>query len=106
WHYNHMLDPVSISPGSIMPAYPWLFDSRIDTGKTPAMINVMRKIGVPYAEGYEQQSKADLEKQAKEISANLKKDKLEIPADREIVALIAYLQRLGKDIKATPTATN
>ncbi|MET3875276.1 cytochrome-c oxidase, cbb3-type subunit I [Chitinophaga sp. OAE865] len=100
WHFNHMLDPTSMSPGSIMPAYPWLFEQRVDKSKTPAMINVMRKLGVPYASGYEQQANADLEKQAQEITASLQKDKVPIKADREIIALIAYLQRMGKDIKS------
>jgi cytochrome c oxidase cbb3-type subunit I/II len=99
WHYNHMLDPTSMSPGSIMPAYPWLFDNRVDKAATPAMINVMRKLGVPYPDGYEMQAKADYEIQALQITAALHKDKMEIQPDREIVALIAYLQRLGKDIK-------
>ncbi|WP_371417061.1 cytochrome-c oxidase, cbb3-type subunit II [Chitinophaga sp. XS-30] len=102
WHYNHMLDPTSMSPGSIMPTYPWLFDSRVDKSKTPAMINVMRKLGVPYEQGYEKTANADYDKQARQITANLKQDKLEIAEDREIVALIAYMQRLGKDIKVSP----
>lgn len=102
WHFNHMLDPTSMSPGSIMPSYPWLFEERVDKSKTPAMINVMRKLGVPYATGYELQANADLDKQAQEIAANLQKDKLPIKADREIIALIAYLQRMGKDIKSAP----
>lgn len=97
-----MLDPTSMSPGSIMPSYPWLFEDRVDKGKTPAMINVMRKLGVPYPDGYEKQAIADMDKQAQEITASLQKDKLPIKPDREIVALIAYLQRIGKDIKATP----
>jgi cytochrome c oxidase cbb3-type subunit I/II len=56
---------------------------------------------VPYARGYEKLANADMEKQAQEITASLQKDKLPIQPDREIVALIAYLQRLGKDIKST-----
>jgi cytochrome c oxidase cbb3-type subunit I/II len=90
-----------MSPGSIMPQYPWLFEDRVDKTLTAPMINVMRKLGVPYATGYEKQANADMEKQAQEITASLQKDKLPIKPDREIVALIAYLQRLGKDIKAT-----
>ncbi len=102
WHYNHMLDPESMSPGSIMPEYPWLLDDKIDTSLTPRKIRAMQTLGVPYPEGYDQQANADLMKQANEIKSNLKKDKIETPASTEIVALIAYLQRLGKDIKAEP----
>ncbi len=99
WHYNHMWDPRSMSPGSVMPNYPWLFDNKLDTAITPAKIRAMQTLGVPYPEGYDKKANADLVEQAKTIQANLKKDKLDTPADREIVALIAYLQRMGTDIK-------
>ena len=99
WHYNHMWDPRSMSPGSVMPNYTWLFDNKIDTAITPAKIRAMQTLGVPYPEGYDKKANADLAEQAKTIQANLKKDKLDTPADREIVALIAYLQRVGTDIK-------
>ncbi|HEY0611153.1 MAG TPA: cytochrome-c oxidase, cbb3-type subunit II, partial [Chitinophaga sp.] len=105
WHYNHMLDPASMSPGSIMPSYPWLLEDRIDKAKTPAMINAMRKLGVPYPHNYELQANKDMEQQAGIIAASLKRDKLETLPDREIVALIAYLQRIGKDIKGAPDKT-
>ena len=99
WHYNHMLDPRTMSPGSIMPQYPWLLDTKIDTTLTPAKIRAMQTLGVPYPEGYDAQANADLMAQANKIKENLKKDKIETAADAEIVALIAYLQRVGVDIK-------
>ncbi len=99
WHYNHMLDPTSMSPGSIMPPYPWLFDDQIDVSSTVAKIKAMKRLGVPYPQNYENIAAADMEKQAKQIAANLDKDGISILADREVVALIAYLQRLGTDIK-------
>jgi cytochrome c oxidase cbb3-type subunit I/II len=102
WHYNHMFDPRSMSPGSIMPAYPWLMDNKLDTASTAAKIRAMQTLGVPYATGYDQQANADLMVQANKIKADLKKDKLDAPATSEIVALIAYLQRVGIDIKAEP----
>lgn len=104
WHFNHMFDPRSMSPGSIMPRYIWLVDNDLDTASTPAKIRAMQTLGVPYPEGYDKQANADLIKQAEGIAANLKKDKIETPPTAEIVALIAYLQRLGKDIKAEPRA--
>ena len=97
-----MLDPAAMSPGSIMPSYPWLLEDRIDKGKTPAMINAMRKVGVPYPHNYELQANKEMGQQASAIVASLKRDKLETLPDREIVALIAYLQRIGKDIKGAP----
>jgi cytochrome c oxidase cbb3-type subunit I/II len=102
WHYNHMLDPTSMSPGSIMPAYPWLFDDQVDVSSTVSKIKAMKRLGVPYGEGYENKAAADMEKQAKGIAESLKKDGIQTLPDREIVALIAYLQRMGTDIKNQP----
>ncbi len=101
WHFNHMLEPTSMAPGSVMPPYPWLFEKELNIGSTNSKIHAMRKLGVPYEKGYEAQAVADLKKQAQKISDNLAKEKIKIPSDREIVALIAYLQRLGTDIKAS-----
>ena len=100
WHYNHMMEPSLMSPGSIMPRYGWLLDNDLDTASTPAKIRAMQTLGVPYAKGYDQQANKDLMTQANSIRISLKMDKIETPANKEIVALIAYLQRLGKDIKA------
>lgn len=102
WHYTHMYDPRLTSPGSIMPRYIWLLDDKLNISTTPAKIRAMRKLGVPYPEGYDKIANADLMKQADSIAANLKKDKIETASDREIIALIAYLQRLGRDIQAEP----
>jgi cytochrome c oxidase cbb3-type subunit I/II len=104
WHYNHMMDPRIMSPGSIMPAYAWMLDKQLDTSSTGARIRAMQKLGVPYPEGYDKIANQDLMKQANEIKANLKKDKIETSSTTEIVALIAYLQRLGVDIKKTDDA--
>ncbi len=75
WHFNHMLDPVSMAPGSIMPRYPWLFEAKIDIGSTRSKIHAMRRLGVPYPENYESAADGDLKKQADEIAAGLKKTK-------------------------------
>lgn len=101
WHYDHMYDPTTMSPGSIMPPYPWLIEDDLDTGYLKAKINVMRSLGAPYPEGYQDIALADLQKQANEIAANLKKDGVDDVGleKKEIIAMIAYLQRLGTDIK-------
>jgi cytochrome c oxidase cbb3-type subunit I/II len=104
WHYRHMLTPQEVSTGSIMPAYPWLYDQVIDKGSTAAKISALRTIGVPYEEGYEERANDDLDKQAQRIVDGLQLEGYETPADAEIVALIAYLQRLGADIKAEKVA--
>lgn len=104
WHYNHMLAPDAVSPGSIMPAYPWLFEQTIDKGETKGKIKALRTIGVPYEEGFEDNANTDLDKQSEQIARSLKADGIEVIPHAEILALIAYLQRLGTDIKAETTA--
>lgn len=102
WHYNHMLEPQSISPGTIMPVYGWMIDKSIDTTLTPKIIRAMQTLGVPYEEGYDQIANRDLLKQGQEIVDKLAEENLPTHSTSEIVALIAYLQRLGTDIKKEP----
>jgi cytochrome c oxidase cbb3-type subunit I/II len=108
WHYNHMLDPTSMSPGSIMPPYPWLIEDDLNTEYTQAKIKTLRKLGTPYPMGYEEIALDDLQRQAKTVAASLNGDgiKEEGLENKEIIALIAYLQRLGTDIKPKPEAGN
>jgi cytochrome c oxidase cbb3-type subunit I/II len=100
WHYNHMKDPTSMSPGSLMPPFPWLITDELDTSSTPSKIRVMQTLGVPYPPGYATKANADLAAQAQQVATNLKDGGIDVASDREIIALIAYLQRLGTDIKA------
>lgn len=99
WHYYHMLQPTSMSPGSIMPPYPWLFEQDWDKEILPKKVRAMQTLGVPYPEGFDKASIADAEQQAETIVAALELDEIEVSSDKEIIALIAYLQRLGTDIK-------
>ena len=100
WHYNHMLDPETMSPGSIMPPYPWLLEDDLDTKYTAAKIKVLRSLNTPYTEGYEDEVIDDMNDQAAQIVSSLEKDGIEQEnlEKKEIIALIAYLQRLGTDI--------
>ena len=100
WHYKHMNDPEEISQGSIMPPYPWLLEKDIDFSTTAKKIRAMQKLGVPYPKGYDKIANEDLRKQAQKIADNLKKEKINADPNKEIIAMIAYLQRLGTDIKA------
>ena len=104
WHFVHMKQPSATSPGSIMPGYPWLYGSRLDTSHTEGKIITLRRLGVPYPDGYQTRAEADLHAQAERIAAGLTRGGLETSADEEIVALIAYLQRLGTDIKTPAVA--
>ncbi|MGZ4961370.1 MAG: cytochrome-c oxidase, cbb3-type subunit I [Limisphaerales bacterium] len=105
WHYNHLDDPRSTSPGSIMPRYPWLLTQKLDTDCLPARLGALRKVGVPYPAGYEGKALGELKAQANTIVNNLKGGQVTADADKEIIAVIAYLQRLGTDIKAGPKTT-
>ena len=104
WHYNHMEDPGTMSPGSIMPPYAFMIEDDLDTSTTAAKIRAMQTLGVPYAKGYDQIANADLIKQADLISKDLNKDGIKVNSNKEIIAIIAYLQRLGIDIKSEKTA--
>lgn len=110
WHYKHMYEPRSVSPGSIMPAYPWLLEKSYDTTTTAAKISAMITLGVPYDEDYPNKANMDVVKQANEIveemRETLEEEGFDVAPDREIVALIAYLQRLGVDIEKKQITEN
>ncbi len=99
WHYTHMLDPTIPSPGSIMPRYPWLFDQIYKKHLIPQKIAAMKRLGVPYEEGFDKVAIVHAEEQAGKIAVSLANEGIDAHPDLEIVALIAYLQRLGTDIK-------
>jgi cytochrome c oxidase cbb3-type subunit I/II len=106
WHLNHLDDPQAISPGSVMPGYSFMLDKLLDTSSTPAKINAMRTLGVPYEKGYEYRANKDLMEQANGISANLLKDSIRVLPNAEVIAIIAYLQRLGTDIEKNKLVEN
>jgi cytochrome c oxidase cbb3-type subunit I/II len=98
WHYHHMREPSSMSPGSIMPNYAWLLEQTLNTSQTQDKLAAMKKLGVPYSTQEVNDAVKDLTTQAKAIQANLAAEKIKVSQDKEIIALIAYLQRLGTDI--------
>ncbi len=107
WHYLHMIEPSSISPGSIMPAYAWMADDDLDKSYVMSKISAMSSMGVPYPEMTEQAVMDSIDRQATQISESILadvvgkdygKEELESLKKKEIIALIAYLQRLGSDI--------
>ena len=107
WHYNHMEDPTNLSPGSIMPAYPHLLMDKLDLSDLPAKISVLRKLGTPYPKDFEKYAISNAQEQAQKIAKNLAEQGVkgkegEPIEDKEIVAIIAYLQRIGTDIKIQP----
>jgi len=96
WHLRHMEDPRSISAGSNMPSYPWLSTNNTDVASLPAKINVQRILGVPYGPLSPQQIFDDVNAQAKAISKGLREAGAYVAPEKEIIALIAYLQKLGQ----------
>jgi cytochrome c oxidase cbb3-type subunit I/II len=102
WHYQHMRDPRSTSPGSIMPAYSWLHESTVDFGKTPGKLSVLKTLGTPYDEATIADARELALAQGRIIADDLQKTGgVTIAPDSEIVALIAYLQQLGT-LRAPP----
>ncbi|MDP4285436.1 MAG: cytochrome-c oxidase, cbb3-type subunit I [Bacteroidota bacterium] len=98
WHFRHLREPSSMSEGSIMPSYSFMLTQNLDTSTTAAKIRAMQTLGVPYAKGFDKIANNILMKQATGIADNLKTDSILISPNKEVIALIAYLQRLGTDI--------
>ncbi len=89
-----------------MPAYPWFLNRKVNLDDVPAKIRVLQKLGVPYREGYDQEAVADLRVQAEEIASGLQAAGFDADWDSHMIAVIAYMQRLGVDIKASPQSTS
>ncbi|MEJ2539476.1 MAG: cytochrome-c oxidase, cbb3-type subunit II [Gemmatimonadota bacterium] len=97
WHYQHMENPRAISPGSIMPGYPWMLRKRIDPSDVTKSVRALSRVGHPYPDVSEDWVTAQLQEQGGEIVSNLETAGIETEWDTRIVALIAYLQRLGTE---------
>ena len=121
WHFMHMYEPESVMYGSIMPKYPWLLTQDADFSDTKKKMEVLRKLGVPYTDEDIANADKTLQEQAKQIVEDLKANGVEKVdayvsayggqdvdlSKKKIIALIAYLQRLGTDTtKKTETAQN
>ena len=99
WHVRHFDNPSQITARSIMPPYPWLHRNTLDFASIQKKVDVMAMLGVPYGNAVNDapgQARTQAEQIAAGIAAQGGPKDL---ADREIVAMIAYLQRLGRDIK-------
>jgi cytochrome c oxidase cbb3-type subunit I/II len=96
WHWDHFEDPDSLSPGSIMPIYPWLFTQKADWDSMPRRIAVQRMLGVPYPKMSDEEIRAQMQAQADEIVADLAAKMRLAQPDTKVIALIAYLQKLGQ----------
>jgi cytochrome c oxidase cbb3-type subunit I/II len=99
WHARHMDDPRATSPGSIMPNYPHLRTTHVDFGATRGKLTALQTLGIPYDDEEVAHAEEDAHAQAAGIAAGLASDETVDP-DSQLVALIAYLQRLGRDQSA------
>ena len=103
WHVRHMEDPRSTSPGSIMPPYPWLFSEPLGLAQTEDKLRLMAALGVPYSASDVFHAREQATQQARTVAADVEQQGgragLE---DKQVAALVAYLQRLGTDLSAAP----
>jgi cytochrome c oxidase cbb3-type subunit I/II len=97
WQFRHLEDPRSMSPGSIMPSYPWLIEKDWDSKVIPGRIAALVRLGVPYPAWNADFIRQTAHDQAVHISKDLRNRGIFVSPDRQIVALIAYLQRLGRN---------
>jgi cytochrome c oxidase cbb3-type subunit I/II len=122
WHFNHMYDPQSTSSGSIMPRYSWLIKNELNKSLTEDKMKAMATLGVPYSDDEIANAQSNMLAQGTKIEENLYSDPDFVNSyeadkkyaaengevfvemkNREIVAIIAYLQRLGTDIHVETT---
>lgn len=103
WHVRHMEDPRSTSPRSLMPPYDWLLRKEADLDALPSKLRALSRVGVPYTDQEIAQATATAQQQAQQIAAGVASQGGPSGLEsKEIVALVSYLQRLGKDLKAAP----
>ncbi|MBX7136927.1 MAG: cytochrome-c oxidase, cbb3-type subunit I [Oligoflexia bacterium] len=103
WHFQHFKAPADVTKGSIMPPYPWLYSNDLGTSLTSKKLSVMKTLGVPYSESEISGAVDALNAQAKQVADALFREGVahdETLYRKEVIALIAYIQRLGTDIKA------
>jgi len=108
WHFNHFLNPRSLSEGSNMPSYPWFFEEKTDFKSLPGRIAAQRRLGVPFPAMTKDEIEQNAREQALAIAETLKNDAY-LPgnpnlagdelrnylSERKIIAIIAYMQKLG-----------
>ncbi len=104
WHFQHMMDPRSTSVGSVMPNYPWLFKQVTDIPALGSKIRVLTGYGVPYPPRSPDAIRQACIEQAQGITEDLSKNGIKIGPEKEVIAVIAYLQQLGKYNEPAPAA--
>ncbi len=98
WHYSHFDNPTEMNPKTIMPPYPWLISNEVNLNAIPGKIRAMQTLGVPYDDGYDKKAIVDYKLQAEKIVADLQASGVSVKYSKEVIAIIAYLHKLGYDI--------
>ncbi len=101
WHYEHMRYPSDVTEGSIMPAYPWLYEEDTNYSVLEDKLKALRQLGHPYSQYEVYHAETVARDQAEKIASKLRENtgKLDADPNKKIIALIAYLQRVGLDIR-------
>jgi cytochrome c oxidase cbb3-type subunit I/II len=107
WHFRHFFDPETVSPGTIMPRYSWFAENDIDYSSLESKMETLRTLGVPYTDADISGAVESLKTQANAVVSKLREDDSFVTdfgdqdySNKEVIAVIAYLQRIGMDIKA------
>jgi cytochrome c oxidase cbb3-type subunit I/II len=106
WHYKHFADPRDVSPGSNMPPYAHFARGKVDLKVTAKKLHAMRAIGVPYTAAEVSGAAADARAQGAEIARALATEGVTVAPDSEMVAIIAYVQSIGRKPAAGAEGTN
>ena len=104
WHYRHLVDPRAITPGSNMPPYAHFADKKVDLSRTGEKMSALQSIGVPYKDADIRSAQDDAKMQGTIVAADLANEGVKVDPDTQMVAVIAYLQRLGKKPEAPKPA--
>jgi cytochrome c oxidase cbb3-type subunit I/II len=102
WHYHHLKDPRAITPGSNMPPYAHFASAHLDLAHTGDKMHALSQVGVPYTDAEIKTAESDARLQGEQIAADLAKEGVTVAPDTQMVAVISYLQRLGKKSSAPP----
>lgn len=104
WHYRHMMDPRSVAPKSVMPSYSWLATDKIDYDLLVRKFSVLKSLGVPYSDEEVANAPVAARAEAEIILSDLKTNGVTAKIENSsLIALIAYLQRLGNKVAAPQT---
>lgn len=107
WHWLHLVEPRNLEPRSNMPAFAFLTQREIDTSLTARKLEVLRLLGHPYSDEQIENAVADVLAQAATVAASVRADGIsldETQANSEAIAMIAYLQSLGRPLREAQAA--